>query len=107
MAYIGDSTPEKERGGGMGLLGAAGGVGTILGPGLGGLLAGRSLSTPFFIAAGLSLLSLLLAWLFLPESLPAEAPAKSAQSRTWRTRAGILDCAWLRTTNSPIRVLFI
>ncbi len=73
MAYIGDSTPEKERGGGMGLLGAAGGVGTILGPALGGLLAGDSLSLPFFIAAGLSLLSLLLAWLFLPESLPAEA----------------------------------
>lgn len=73
MAFIGDSTPEKERGGGMGLLGAAGGVGTIIGPVLGGFLAGESLATPFFLAAGLSLLSLLLAAVFLPESLPVEA----------------------------------
>jgi DHA1 family multidrug resistance protein-like MFS transporter len=73
MAFIGDSTLEKERGGGMGLLGAAGGVGTIVGPVLGGSLAGDSLATPFFLAAGLSVLSLLLAIAFLPESLPAEA----------------------------------
>ena len=73
MAFIGDSTPEKERGGGMGLLGAAGGIGTIVGPVLGGFLAGDSLATPFFLAAGLSILSLLLAIAFLPESLPAEA----------------------------------
>jgi len=72
MAFIGDSTPEDERGGGMGLLGAAGGVGTIFGPAFGGFLAGDSLSTPFFIAAGLSVLSLILAIIFLPESLPAE-----------------------------------
>jgi len=72
MAFIGDSTPEKERGGGMGLLGAAGGVGTIVGPVLGGFLAGTSLSAPFFLAAGLSVLSLLLAVVFLPESLPVE-----------------------------------
>jgi DHA1 family multidrug resistance protein-like MFS transporter len=118
MAYIGDSTPEKERGGGMGLLGAAGGVGTILGPALGGLLAGDSLSLPFFIAAGLSLLSLLLAWLFLPESLPAEARL-AAQSSAQDGGAipggaipggageGILDVRlWARTIRSPIGVLF-
>lgn len=70
MAYIGDSTSEKERGGGMGLLGAAAGAGTIIGPGIGGLLARGSLTTPFFLAAGVSLLSLaLIAWR-LPESLP-------------------------------------
>jgi DHA1 family multidrug resistance protein-like MFS transporter len=69
MAYIGDSTPEKERGGGMGLLGAAGGIGTIIGPVAGGFLAVNSLSTPFFIAAGLAFLSLILAIIFLPESL--------------------------------------
>ena len=72
MAYIGDSTSKKERGGGMGLLGAAAGAGTIIGPGLGGLLAGKSLSTPFFIGAGLSVLSLILIALLLPESLPRE-----------------------------------
>jgi DHA1 family multidrug resistance protein-like MFS transporter len=72
MAYIGDSTSDRERGGGMGLLGAAAGAGTIIGPGIGGLLAKGSLSTPFFVAAGMSLLSLGLIALLLPESLPRE-----------------------------------
>lgn len=73
MAYIGDSTSQAERGGGIGKLGAAAGLGLILGPGLGGWLAGESLSTPFFIAAGLSLLSMLLIAVLLPESLPSSA----------------------------------
>jgi DHA1 family multidrug resistance protein-like MFS transporter len=102
MAYIGDSTPEKERGGGMGMLGAAGGIGTILGPALGGFLAGESLSTPFFIAAGLSLLSLVLAWMFLPESLPVADRQKPGSEE------GILDIQlWLQTVRSPIGILFI
>jgi len=101
MAYIGDSTPEKERGGGMGMLGAAGGVGTIFGPALGGFLAGESLSLPFFIAAGLSALSLLLAWLFLPESLPKRNRQK------FENEKGILDIRlWMQTIRSPIGVLF-
>jgi DHA1 family multidrug resistance protein-like MFS transporter len=73
LAYIGDSTSEEDRGGGMGILGAAMALGVILGPGMGGWLAGGSLSTPFFIAAGLSLVSLLLILFLLPESLPVEA----------------------------------
>ena len=75
MAYIGDSTSQKERGGGMGALGAAAGLGVILGPGIGGWLAGDSLSTPFFIGAGLSLVSVLMIGLLLPETLPREARA--------------------------------
>ncbi|MGD8968349.1 MAG: MFS transporter, partial [Anaerolineae bacterium] len=51
LAYVGDSTSEEERGGGMGTLGAAMALGVILGPGLGGWLAGDSLSMPFFAAA--------------------------------------------------------
>jgi DHA1 family multidrug resistance protein-like MFS transporter len=72
MAYISDSTPAEERGGGMGMMGAAVGLGTVLGPGLGGLLSSESLATPFFIAAGLSLVAVLLIYLLLPESLPAQ-----------------------------------
>lgn len=72
MAYISDSTTEEERGKGMGFMGAAIGLGTILGPGLGGLLATESLSVPFFIAAGMSLVAVLFILLFLPESLPTE-----------------------------------
>jgi DHA1 family multidrug resistance protein-like MFS transporter len=72
MAYIGDSTSARERGGGMGALGGAAGLGIILGPGLGGWLAGDSISTPFFAGAGMALASLPLIALLLPESLPAE-----------------------------------
>jgi DHA1 family multidrug resistance protein-like MFS transporter len=73
MAYISDSTSEQDRGGGMGVLGAAMGLGMVLGPALGGLLGSESLSTPFFLTAAVCLLTLLLVLLFLPESLPAEA----------------------------------
>jgi DHA1 family multidrug resistance protein-like MFS transporter len=75
LAYISDSTSEKDRGKGMGVLGAAMGVGTILGPGMGGLLGESSYAMPFFIAGGMSLLSLLLVAIFLPESLSIEARA--------------------------------
>lgn len=70
MAFISDSTSEEDRGGGMGILGAAGGLGAIFGPAMGGLLAERSLSFPFFVAGGMSVLALILIILLLPESLP-------------------------------------
>lgn len=72
MAFISDSTDARNRGGGMGLIGAAMGVGMVLGPGLGGWLGGTSLSAPFFLAAGLSALAMLLILAILPESLPKE-----------------------------------
>jgi DHA1 family multidrug resistance protein-like MFS transporter len=73
MAYVSDSTSKKDRGGGMGALGAAMGLGMVLGPVLGGWLAVDSLSTPFFLTAAVCLLTLVLVWLFLPESLPTGA----------------------------------
>jgi DHA1 family multidrug resistance protein-like MFS transporter len=73
LAYIGDSTSEEDRGGGMGVLGAMSGLGIILGPGFGGWLAADALSTPFFVSAGLSLLTVCFALLLLPESLPPAA----------------------------------
>jgi len=78
MAYVSDSTSEQDRGGGMGVLGAATGLGMVLGPALGGLLASESLSTPFFLTAAVCLLTLLLVLLFLPESLPVEARRHTA-----------------------------
>lgn len=70
MAYISDTTEIKNRGGGMGVIGAAMGMGMVLGPGLGGLLANESLSTPFFVASGLSMIAMFLILIFVPESLP-------------------------------------
>ena len=81
MAFVGDSTAEEDRGGGMGKLGAAMGVGMILGPGLGGWLAEGSLSAPFYLAAGLSVLAMLLILLFLPESLPPEKRTHNTENK--------------------------
>jgi MFS transporter, DHA1 family, multidrug resistance protein len=72
MAYISDSTDQKSRGGGMGVIGAAMGLGMILGPGAGGMLSAISLQAPFYFAAILSLLAVAAIWLFLPESLEVE-----------------------------------
>ena len=71
-AYVGDSTSEDDRGRGMGILGAAMGVGMVLGPGFSGILAEISLSLPFFVGAGLSILAMVFVYIMLPESLPEE-----------------------------------
>jgi DHA1 family multidrug resistance protein-like MFS transporter len=76
MAFISDSTTREQRGGGMGVIGAAFGIGMVLGPGLGGWLASESLSLPFFIAGSLSLLAFFLIAAILPESLPEEKRTK-------------------------------
>ncbi|RYC68697.1 TCR/Tet family MFS transporter [Spirosoma sordidisoli] len=71
-AYIADiSTPEK-RAQNFGLIGAAFGVGFILGPALGGTLAQFGSRTPFFVAAGLTFLNFLYGFFILPESLAPE-----------------------------------
>lgn len=73
MAYIGDSTIEEDRAGGIGLLGAVAGMGVIIGPAFGGWLGTVSLSTPFFVAAAFSTVTVLFVIVLLPESLPPEA----------------------------------
>lgn len=81
MAYISDSTSEEDRGAGMGILGAAMGLGIVIGPGLGGILGRNSLSLPFFVAAGISVLVLLPIYFFLPESLPPERRVTAAEQQ--------------------------
>jgi len=83
MAYIGDTTTEERRGGGMGMMGAAMGLGFTIGPGIGGILGHRSLSLPFFVAAGLALLTLVLSWGALPEPVRRD----SSTSRPSRLEA--------------------
>ena len=77
QAYIADVTGPEERARGMGLIGAAFGLGFMIGPALGGVLAGADpltadLRTPAWVAAGLSLFALLGVALLLSESLPAD-----------------------------------
>jgi MFS transporter, DHA1 family, tetracycline resistance protein len=77
-AYITDITAPADRAKKFGMLGAAFGVGFVVGPAVGGLLGQYNLRAPFWAAAGLSLANFLYGLLVLPESLPKEKRAKSA-----------------------------
>nr|AIA16252.1 Tetracycline_Resistance_MFS_Efflux_Pump [uncultured bacterium] len=72
-AYIADvSTNETDRAKNFGLIGAAFGIGFVLGPALGGFLAHWGIRAPFYAAAALCLLNCLYGYFFLPESLDAQ-----------------------------------
>jgi MFS transporter, DHA1 family, tetracycline resistance protein len=68
QAYVADTTTESERAHGMGIIGAAFGLGFVLGPALGGLLGHSDLRVPAFFAALLTLANLIFAAVSLPES---------------------------------------
>lgn len=70
QAYIADSTSPEDRARGLGLIGAAFGLGLIAGPVLGGLLSIFSLSVPAFAASVLALGNVAFGFFVLPESLP-------------------------------------
>jgi MFS transporter, DHA1 family, tetracycline resistance protein len=94
FAYAADVTSAEDRARGLGLVGAAIGLGFTLGPALGGLMAGAdphtaSFTAPALTAAGLSLVAFVCVWLFLPEShSPQQTSAVSE-------RRGRLDFAAL------------
>jgi DHA1 family tetracycline resistance protein-like MFS transporter len=71
-AYIADISEPEKRAQNFGLIGAAFGLGFILGPALGGVLAEYGTKAPFFAAAGLTMLNWLYGFFILPESLKPE-----------------------------------
>ncbi|MEM1351798.1 MAG: MFS transporter, partial [Pseudomonadota bacterium] len=71
-AYIADISKPEERAANFGLIGAAFGIGFVLGPAIGGLAAEISLSAPFWIAAALSAGNAIFGYFVLPESLPPQ-----------------------------------
>lgn len=80
-AYIADVTPPERRAAGFGLLGAAFGIGFVVGPAFGGSLHALHPQAPFFIAAALSLANGLYGLFVLPESLPVERRSPFAWSK--------------------------
>ena len=71
-AYLSDTSDKGERSSSFGLIGAAFGIGFILGPALGGLLGEFGARMPFLVAGGLALLNAAFGLLVLPETLPIE-----------------------------------
>ena len=72
MAYISDVVAPQKRAGAFGMIGAAFGVGFILGPALGGLLGDSDPRLPFWVAGALSLTNAIYGYFFVPESLPPD-----------------------------------
>jgi MFS transporter, DHA1 family, tetracycline resistance protein len=95
QAYIADVTPPEGRARGMGIIGAAFGLGFVLGPFMGGVLSGWSVAAPGFAAAGLAAVNGVAALAFLRE--PAE---RSARPR----RAGV-RALWEELSRPGIRRL--
>ncbi|HYY29411.1 MAG TPA: MFS transporter [Chthoniobacterales bacterium] len=91
-AYMADITPPEQRSRRIGLIGAAFGVGFVLGPAIGGILSQWSVVAPFWFAAILSSLNAVLMWIVLPEPErhtarqrgPASFSQTLRQAGSWR-----------------------
>lgn len=109
QAYIADITAPEERSKAMGLIGAAFGLGFILGPAIGGLMSQISISAPFYFAAGLAALNALAVYIRLPESLSAEhratpeqqAPLREVFKHGWHLPA-LMGCYFIAITGFSI-----
>ncbi|OLS38540.1 MFS transporter [Bacillus sp. MRMR6] len=90
MAYVADITTPENRGKGMGIIGAAVGLGFVFGPAIGGIFSGTSMSLPFYLAGSTSLLTVFLVFFFVKETLPKkgknEVPAKKPS--LWKAFSG-------------------
>ncbi len=84
QAYIADVTPPEQRSKGMGLIGAAFGLGFIFGPALGGVLGHFSLAAPFLFAGALAGANALAVFFLLPESLPEAARGRAGRQVSMR-----------------------
>ncbi|MCA3004116.1 MAG: TCR/Tet family MFS transporter [Phycisphaerales bacterium] len=80
-AYVADITPHEKRAGAFGMIGAAFGLGFVIGPAVGGVLGKIDIHLPFYVAGGLTLLNWLYGLLILPESLPKERRAPFSLAR--------------------------
>lgn len=99
IAYLADITKPEERGKYFGIAGAFSGVGFILGPSIGGLLASVNYSMPFLVAAGIILLTGIWGLFFLPESLSKENRATLLQVKDlnpFKQMSNVLTMANLR-----------
>ena len=101
QAIIADTTSGADRAKGMGLIGAAFGLGFIFGPAIGAFLGQHHPTTPLFAAGGLAVLNFILAFFFLPETLTEENKATQkrgsvlAQLRSMRRHVNVTAILWI------------
>ncbi len=86
QAYIADVTTKENRAKGMGLIGAAFGLGFVFGPAIGGILSRWGINVPFLFAGGLAFANAILLYFTLPETVTADHPARvsAASGRGWQ-----------------------
>src|ERR1019366_10434779 len=86
-AYVADITEPKDRARAYGFIGAAFGLGFVLGPALSGVLAQVSITAPIWVAAVLTLVATAMAWLWLPETVHR---AQAGTGNPFRTLPALL-----------------
>lgn len=96
-AYVADSTQGKERTKLYGYLGAANGIGFMVGPAFGGILGIESISLPFYIAGGISIVTALFIYLLLPETLQEEKRTKKVTVHAFNPFSHFKDILSLKT----------
>jgi MFS transporter, DHA1 family, tetracycline resistance protein len=86
QAYIADVTTKENRAKGMGLIGAAFGLGFVFGPAIGGILSRWGINIPFLFAGGLAFANVILLYFTLPETVTRDHPARvsAASGRGWK-----------------------
>ena len=86
QAYIADVTTKENRAKGMGLIGAAFGLGFVFGPAIGGILSRWGINVPFLFAGGLAFANAILLYFTLPETVTRDHPARvsAASGRGWK-----------------------
>lgn len=104
MAYVSDVTTEEKRGQGMGMLGAAMGLGIVVGPGIGGWLAEFDLSYPFLFAGIAATIAGVLSIIILPESYSKEQRIQTASKAQEKANQFVL---LVRAIRSPVGFLLI
>jgi len=104
QAYISDVTDAKNRAKGLGLIGAAFGVGFIIGPVTGGVLSQYGYNVPAFVAGGLALINFVLIYAWLPESLTKEKRGQLGEQKKPSVTLGALVTALKRPFTGSLLV---
>lgn len=106
QAYIADVTTKENRARGMGLIGAAFGLGFVFGPAIGGILSRWGINVPFLFAGGLAFANAILLYFTLPETVTADHPARvsAARGRGWKQ---LLDALGQRQLAFVLTIYFL